>query len=40
MTLHRISTGYQLTDVGRIRWVVGGTGGPSFTGISFSLYGR
>jgi len=35
-----ISSGYQLTDVGRIRWVITGTGGPSFSGVSFSLYGR
>jgi hypothetical protein len=35
-----ISASYQLTDVGRIRWVVTGTGSPSFTGVSFSLYGR
>jgi hypothetical protein len=35
-----ISASYQLTDIGRIRWVVTGTGSPSFTGVSFSLYGR
>jgi hypothetical protein len=35
-----LSASYQLTDVGRIRWVVTGTGSPSFTGVSFSLYGR
>lgn len=39
-TYGNISTGYQLTDFGRIRWVVTGTGSPTFTGISFSLYGR
>lgn len=36
----QISSGYTLTDFARIRWVVGGTGGPSFTGVSLSLYGR
>jgi hypothetical protein len=35
-----ISASYQPTDVGRIRWVVTGTGSPSFSGVSFSLYGR
>lgn len=34
-----ISASYQLTDVGRIRWVLTGTN-PSFTGVSFDLYGR
>lgn len=34
-----IGNGYQLTDVGRIRWVLTGTT-PAFTGVSFSLYGR
>ncbi|MDH6116906.1 hypothetical protein ABH930_000325 [Kitasatospora sp. GAS204A] len=33
------ATGYQLTDVGRIRWVLTGTT-PAFSGVSFSLYGR
>jgi hypothetical protein len=35
-----ISSGYSLTQVGRIRWTVTGTGSPSFTGVSLSLYGR
>lgn len=39
-TYGNISTGYQLTDVGRIRWTIGGTASPTFTGISLSLYGR
>jgi hypothetical protein len=39
-TYGNITSGYQLTDVGRIRWVVTGSGSPTFTGISFSLYGR
>ncbi|MDJ0460587.1 hypothetical protein [Streptomyces sp. H27-C3] len=39
-TYGNISTGYQLTDRARIRWAIGGTGGPSFTGVSLSLYGR
>jgi hypothetical protein len=34
-----ISTGYNLTYSGRIRWVLTGTT-PVFTGVSFSLYGR
>lgn len=38
-TYGNISNGTQLTDVGRIRWVLTGTN-PSFTGVSFSLYGR
>ncbi|MCG6493436.1 hypothetical protein [Kitasatospora sp. A2-31] len=38
-TYGNISTGYQLTDIGRIRWVLTGTN-PVFTGVSFSLYGR
>jgi hypothetical protein len=38
-TYGNISASYQLTDVGRIRWVLTGTT-PSFTGVSFSLYGR
>ncbi|GAB2695952.1 hypothetical protein [Kitasatospora kifunensis] len=36
----QISTGYNLTYAGRIRWVVTGTGGPMFSGVSFSLFGR
>jgi hypothetical protein len=39
-TYGNISTGYQLTDVGRIRWTIGGSSSPTFTGISLSLYGR
>lgn len=35
-----ISTGYNLTYSGRIRWTVTGTAGPTFTGVSFSLFGR
>ncbi|MCX4750906.1 hypothetical protein OG455_41230 [Kitasatospora sp. NBC_01287] len=35
-----ISTGYNLTLNGRIRWVVTGTGSPVFSGVSFSLFGR
>lgn len=35
-----ISSGYTLTDVGRIRWTITGTASPTFTGVSFSLYGR
>lgn len=38
-TYGNISASYQLTDVGRIRWVLTGTT-PSFTGVSFSLFGR
>lgn len=34
-----INNGYQLTNLGRIRWTVGGTT-PAFTGISISLHGR
>ncbi|AHH98326.1 hypothetical protein [Kutzneria albida] len=34
-----ISNGYQLTALGRIRWGLTGTT-PSFTGVSFSLWGR
>lgn len=35
-----ITTGYVLTYTGRIRWTVTGTGSPTFTGVSFSLFGR
>lgn len=35
-----ISTGYGLTFAGRIRWVVTGTASPTFSGVSFSLFGR
>ncbi len=35
-----INNGYQLTNLGRIRWTVGGTDTPSFTGVSFSIHGR
>lgn len=34
-----INNGYQMTNLGRIRWTVGGTT-PSFTGVSFSIHGR
>lgn len=36
----QITSGYTLTDFGRIRWTIGGTDTPSFTNVSFSLYGR
>jgi hypothetical protein len=36
----QISNGYNLTYAGRIRWVVTGTSTPTFTGVSFSLFGR
>lgn len=39
-TYGNISGGYQLTDTARIRWTIGGTGTPTFTNVSFSLYGR
>lgn len=39
-TYGNLSGGYQLTDSARIRWTVGGTDTPSFTNVSFSLYGR
>lgn len=35
-----ISNGYTLPYSGRIRWTVTGTGSPTFTGVSFSLFGR
>jgi hypothetical protein len=35
-----INNGYVLTNQGRIRWVVGGTATPTFTGVSFSIHGR
>jgi hypothetical protein len=35
-----INAGYQMTNLGRIRWVVGGTNTPEFTGVSFSIHGR
>lgn len=35
-----INNGYQMTNSGRIRWTVGGTDTPSFTGVSFSIHGR
>jgi hypothetical protein len=35
-----INNGYVLTNQGRIRWVVGGTSTPTFTGVSFSIHGR
>ena len=36
----QISNGYNLTYAGRIRWVVTGTASPTFSGVSFSLFGR
>jgi hypothetical protein len=38
-TYGQLSNGYTLTNLGRIRWEVGGTT-PSFTGVSFSIHGR
>lgn len=35
-----INNGYQMTNLGRIRWTIGGTGSPEFTGVSFSIHGR
>ena len=35
-----INNGYQMTNLGRIRWTVGGTDTPSFTGVSFSIHSR
>lgn len=35
-----INNGYQMTNSGRIRWTVGGTGSPTFTSVSLSVYGR
>lgn len=35
-----INNGYQLTNLGRIRWTVSGTDTPTFTGVSFSIHGR
>jgi hypothetical protein len=34
-----INNGYVLSNLGRIRWAVGGTT-PSFGGVSFSIHGR
>lgn len=34
-----INNGYVLSNLGRIRWTLGGTT-PSFTGVSFSIHGR
>lgn len=34
-----INNGYRLTQNGRIRWVVTGTGSPTFSGVTFSLFG-
>jgi hypothetical protein len=39
-TYGQITNGYTLADQGRIRWTVGGTASPTFTGVGFSLYGR
>ncbi|MFF9271144.1 hypothetical protein EF919_18140 [Streptomyces sp. WAC02707] len=38
-TYGQITSGYTLSNRGRIRWTLGGTN-PSFTGVGFSLYGR
>lgn len=35
-----INNGYQMTNLGRIRWTVSGTDTPTFTGVSFSIHGR
>lgn len=35
-----INNGYQMTNLGRIRWTVGGTDTPTFTGVSISIHGR
>lgn len=35
-----ITSGYQLTTLARIRWTITGTLTPTFTGVSFSLFGR
>ena len=35
-----INNGYQMTNSGRIRWTIGGTGSPAFTSVSLSVYGR
>lgn len=35
-----INNGYSLTFNGRIRWTVTGTGSPTFSGVTFSLFGR
>jgi len=35
-----INNGYQMTNSGRIRWTIGGTGSPTFTSVSLSVYGR
>ncbi|MFF6781442.1 hypothetical protein [Streptomyces sp. NPDC012510] len=35
-----INNGYQMTNLGRIRWTIGGTDTPTFTGVSFSVHGR
>lgn len=39
-TYGQISNGYTLTNLGRIRWTIGGTNSPTFTGVSFSIHGR
>jgi len=33
-----INNGYHLTHKGRIRWTVTGTGSPTFSGVTFSLF--
>ncbi|MGA5820816.1 hypothetical protein ACPC54_23485 [Kitasatospora sp. NPDC094028] len=35
-----INASYTLTFNGRIRWVVTGTSNPTFSGVTFSLFGR
>jgi hypothetical protein len=35
-----INNGYQMTNQGRIRWTIGGTGSPTFTSVSLSVHGR
>ncbi|WP_432019909.1 hypothetical protein [Streptomyces sp. 1222.5] len=39
-TYGQITNGYTLGNQGRIRWAVGGTSSPTFTGVGLSLYGR
>lgn len=39
-TYGQITNGYTLGNQGRIRWTIGGSASPTFTGIGFSLYGR
>jgi len=39
-TYGQITSGYTLGNQGRIRWAIGGSASPTFTGVGFSLYGR